>query len=67
MSDSIDGFRGLKDHKKATREKYGVECPLCKKFRPKGFASILLPQQRCKVDRYVDPRPELTSEELGNV
>lgn len=63
MSDAIDDYRAIKDHHKALRAKYGIECPMCKKIRPKAHASILLPQQRCKVDKYVDPRPELTNEE----
>ncbi|OQA34016.1 MAG: hypothetical protein BWY57_00813 [Betaproteobacteria bacterium ADurb.Bin341] len=63
MSDTIDGFKAMKDHKKALRDKYGVECPECKLNRPKACATILLPQQRCRVDGYRDPRPELTDEQ----
>jgi hypothetical protein len=66
MSDTIEGFKALADHRKALRAVYGVECPMCKKFQPKAFASILLPQQRCKVDSYRDPRPELTDEQWAN-
>lgn len=67
MSDSIDAYRGLKDHRKALRAKYGVPCPQCAVVRPKAHASILMPQQRCKVDGYRDPRPELTDEQWGDV
>lgn len=63
MSDTIDGFNAMKDHKKALRAKYGVECPECKRLRPRANATILLPQQRCRVDCYRDPRPELTDEQ----
>lgn len=66
MSDMIDAFKGMKDHKARLRARYGVECPECKEFRPLANATILLPQQRCKVDRYVDPRPELTDAEWGD-
>ena len=66
MSDMIDAYKGMKDHKARLRARYGVECPECKKFRPCANATILLPQQRCKVDRYVDPRPELTDAEWGD-
>lgn len=63
MSDVIDGFRAMKDHNKRVREKYGVHCPKCAIKRPRAHPSILLPQQRCRVDGYVDPRPELTNKE----
>lgn len=67
MSDAIDGFRDLKDHKKRLRAAYGVNCPQCAIKRPKAQATILLPQQRCRVDGYIDPRPDLTDEQYGAV
>jgi hypothetical protein len=60
MSDTIDTFRDMKDHKKRLRAAYGINCPLCVSNRPKAAATILLPQQRCRVDGYIDVRPELT-------
>lgn len=63
MSDAIDGYKDMADHKKRLRAKYGIECPVCKTNRPKANPSILLPRQHCRVDRYVDPRPELTDEQ----
>ena len=63
MSDMGDDFRAMRDHKARLREKYGVDCPQCAIVRPKACASILLPQQRCRVDGYVDPRPALTDKE----
>jgi hypothetical protein len=63
MSDMAEDFKALKDHKKALRAKYGVECPECKKHRPRANATILMPQQRCRVDGYADTRPELTDEQ----
>ena len=64
MSDMGDDFRVLRDHKKALRERHGVECPECKRLQPKRNATILLPRQRCRVDGYRDPRPELTDEQF---
>lgn len=66
MSDTIDAYRAMNDHRKALRAKYGIECPTCKQKRPRAHASILLPQQRCRVDGYRDPRPELTNEQWSN-
>ena len=63
MSDMGDDFKALKDHKKALRAKYGIECPECRRKRPKANATILMPQQRCRVDGYRDQRPELTDEQ----
>nr|WP_199065017.1 hypothetical protein [Chromobacterium sp. ASV5] len=63
MSDMIDMYRSLKDHNKQLRAKYGVECPRCKQCRPRANPSILLPQQKCRVDGYRDPRPQLTDEQ----
>jgi len=57
MGDMGDDFKAFKDAKRAIRDKYGVACPQCAKVRPKAQPSILLPQQRCKVDGYRDPRP----------
>lgn len=66
MSDMSDDFKAMKDHKKALRQKYGVECPECKRSRPRTNATILMPQQRCRVDGYTDQRPELTDEQWRN-
>lgn len=63
MGDMGDDFRAMRDHRRALRDKYGVECPVCRVKRPKAHASILLPGQRCKVDGHRDPRPRLTDEQ----
>ena len=63
MSDTIDDYKAIKNHTKALRTKYGVLCPQCKIVRPKAHPTILMPQQRCRVDGYRDPRPELTGEQ----
>lgn len=67
MSDTIDDFRSLKDHFKALRAKYGIECPTCKVKLPRAHPTILLPQQRCRIDGYRDMRPELTDAEWASV
>lgn len=66
MSETMEAYKDIANHKAALRKKYGVECPKCKVVRPKAHASILIPQQRCRVDGYRDPRPELTDEQWSN-
>ena len=56
MSDYGELCRDLRDIKRERRMLYGIECPECKRLRPKTNASILLPAQKCKVDGYRDPR-----------
>lgn len=63
MSETAELYQAMGDHRKALRAKYGVHCPECKKVRPRAHPSILLPQQRCRVDGYIDPRPELTEQQ----
>jgi hypothetical protein len=57
MGDEGDFWRDVKDYMRERRARLGVECPRCKEVRPKACPSILLPQQKCKVDGYRDPRP----------
>ena len=64
MGDMIDAFRDMRTYRWAMRRRWGVTCPSCAKVRPRSDPSILLPQQRCRVDGYVDPRPELTDEQI---
>ena len=56
MGDMGDIYDAMRDDRRERRAKFGVECPECKRLRPKANASILLPGQRCKVDGYRDPR-----------
>jgi len=65
MGDTGDDFRAWKEHKRALRDQFGVECPECKRLQPKRCATILLPRQRCRVDGYRDPRLSLTDEQQG--
>lgn len=66
MSEAIETYKAMGNHKKRLRDKYGVNCPACQEKRPKAHPSILLPQQRCRVDGYVDPRPELSDQQYGD-
>ncbi len=63
MSDTIDGYKDIANHRKALRRAYSVNCPMCAQQRPRANPSVLLPQQRCRLDGYRDPRPELTNEQ----
>ncbi len=62
MGDMGEVFKELKKARQELRAKFGVKCPRCIVKFPKGNPSILLPQQRCKVCGYIDPRPRLTNE-----
>lgn len=64
-SDMGEMFNALRADRKALRTKYGVNCPRCAEVRPRAHPSILLPQQRCRVDGYRDPRPRLPDEVTG--
>jgi hypothetical protein len=67
MGDMGDLFNAMRDRKKSLRSKYGVPCPRCAIKRPKAHPTIMLPQQRCKVDGYRDPRPLLTDEQMEDL
>jgi len=56
MGDMREYWNDYKEHKRQLRERLGVECPKCRIVQPKRIPTILLPQQRCKVCGYVDPR-----------
>lgn len=60
VSEMVEMYKVMKEHKKALRQKFGVDCPACAIARPKSPPSKLLPKQRCRVDGYRDPRPALT-------
>lgn len=59
MSDYGDLCRDIREERSKARAKYGVKCPECVRLLPKANPSILLPQQRCKIHKYRDPRPRL--------
>jgi len=64
VSDMIDMYRDFRAFKMARRRMYGIPCPQCAVKQPRRQPTILLPQQRCKVDGYRDPRPELTQAQI---
>ena len=63
MGDMGDAFKEFREAKRALLAEHGVACPRCAIARPKTNASILLPQQKCRVDGYRDPRARLTDEQ----
>ncbi len=63
MSDYADLCRDLRAAKREARAKHGVPCPDCVQLLPKAYPTILLPQQRCKIHKYRDPRPRTADSE----
>lgn len=59
-SDMGEMFNVRREARRALRTKFGIQCPRCREKRPKTQPSILLPNQACKVDGYIDPRPYTT-------
>lgn len=57
MSDYGEMCADIREARREARAKYGVPCPECVKKLPKANPSILLPEQRCKIHGYRDPRP----------
>ena len=55
------------DLRKARRKLFGVDCPECVRMLPKACPTILLPQQRCRIHKYRDPRPQLTESQEEQV
>lgn len=56
MADMGDIYNAMREARRERRDRLGVECPECKRLRPRANASVLLPGQRCRVDGYRDPR-----------
>jgi len=56
MSDYGDMCKDIREAKRNAGDKFGVPCPECVAKLPKANPSILLPQQRCKIHGYKDPR-----------
>ena len=57
MSDYGDMCRDLREERRRVRAEHGKPCPVCVEKLPRAHPSILLPQQRCKIHGYLDPRP----------
>jgi hypothetical protein len=58
MSEVGEIYGAMRDMRKHLRAKYGVPCPECVRKLPKANPTILLPQHRCRIHGYRDPRPE---------
>lgn len=56
MSDYGDMCREIREARRDARAKHGVPCPICVEKLPKAQPSILLPEQRCRIHGYRDPR-----------
>lgn len=60
MSELGEIFSAHADLRKVRRKIFGVDCQECVRLLPRANPTILLPQQRCRIHGYRDPRPELT-------
>lgn len=67
MGDEGEFWRDVNAHRKALRDKFGVDCDGCKRNHPKRCPTIMLPQQKCLVCGRRDPRPRLTQEQVNSV
>lgn len=66
-AEDFEGFKILKQANAALRAKYGVPCPECIRKLPRAHPKILMPQQRCKMHNYIDPRSRLSDEDVDAV
>ncbi len=57
MGDEGDLWNAMREARRTLRAQHGVPCPVCIKKLPKACPTILLPQQRCRIHGYRDPRP----------
>lgn len=55
-SDYGDLCRDIRTARAEARAKHGVPCPECVRLLPRANPSILLPEQRCRIHGYRDPR-----------
>ncbi len=65
MSDTVQGFRDLKDLRQAERRAFGLPCPECQRRLPRAHPKILQPGQQCRAHKpyYRDNRPEPSAAE----
>jgi hypothetical protein len=59
MGDEGDFWKDVREHRKHQRATLGVPCPECVRLLPKACPTILLPQQRCRIHGYRDPRDDV--------
>ena len=67
MSELGEIFGAHRDLRSMRRKMFGVDCPECVRLLPKASPTILLPQQRCRIHKYRDPRPGLTAEQEDQI
>lgn len=69
MSDTVQGFRDLKEYRKMRRDRFGVPCPKCIEEQPKRQPTILEPGRVCRVHKphYRDPRPEPEQKDIDTL
>lgn len=63
MSDYGDLCRDIREAKRTARAKHGQPCSVCVEKLPKARPTILLPQQRCKIHGFQDPRARTSETE----
>ena len=56
MSETVEIYRAVKDHRKEQRALLGMDCPGCPKIQPKRTPTRLMPGQTCRVCSYRDMR-----------
>lgn len=56
--DEGDYWRDVKEARRRERDKHGIECVGCMAKEPNRNPTILMPQQKCRVCGYRDPRKE---------
>jgi len=56
MGDYGDLCRDMREHRRITRELFGIPCEGCKKKEPKREPTLMMPQKQCKVCGYQDYR-----------
>ena len=56
MSETVEIYRGMMEHRKEQRRLLGVDCIGCPKIQPKRTPTLLMPGQTCRVCGYRDMR-----------
>lgn len=66
-SEDYEIFRHLDDARKELRKLHAVPCPVCQNHLPKAHPKMLLPQERCNMHGYTDPRERIPREEVDGI
>ena len=67
MEDPMEAVRIERALTKLIRFHFALSCPICRKERPRGNPTKLLPHEQCRVDGYVDWRPAMTTEQFLDI